>query len=120
MDQQPNDQAPEEIRSELESHHAPLKILLLGAGETGKTTLFKQIGTLYGLNPLLQNGDDVRKVIRKNIIESITILAKHADLLDDTLETKITSQTANAAETDTCLEEIFLQMLETLLEISQA
>jgi GTPase SAR1 family protein len=86
---------PQEIEEQ-----GPVKLLLLGAGETGKSTLFKQIGLLYGLNPVLQNGDDIRKIIRQNIVDAMSVLARHADMLDESFSTRITSEAAKAAKTE--------------------
>jgi len=60
-----------------------IKLLLLGAGESGKSTIFKQITQLYG-----KGYDDSERAqftdrIFKNCIEGLQVLTRNSDLVDD-------------------------------------
>lgn len=54
-----------------------VKLLLLGAGESGKSTIFKQMRILYGTP---RTGDDLRMygvVVRSNVITAMRKLCSH-------------------------------------------
>jgi len=62
------------------------KILMLGSGESGKSTFFKQLGWLYGRNDkdkelTLQDKQEALQPIRQNIIEGIITLLDRSDKL---------------------------------------
>eukprot|EP00475_Leptophrys_vorax_P044254 TRINITY_DN879_c0_g1_i1.p1 TRINITY_DN879_c0_g1~~TRINITY_DN879_c0_g1_i1.p1 ORF type:complete len:360 (+),score=111.42 TRINITY_DN879_c0_g1_i1:199-1278(+) len=57
------------------------KLLLLGAGESGKSTLFKQVISLYGKGFSDDDRKAVRGVIHQNTIGAMKILVKQADIL---------------------------------------
>lgn len=64
------------LGKEKEQEKGKLKILLLGAGESGKSTIFKQFRNLYGTP---RSDDDKKKfgvVIRSNIISAVTKLCE--------------------------------------------
>lgn len=50
------------------------KLLLLGAGESGKSTLFKQVNTLYGTGFTDEDIDSYKTVIYHNIVVAIKAL----------------------------------------------
>lgn len=52
------------------------KLLLLGAGESGKSTLFKQMITIYGKGFDVKERETYRPIIHNNIIVSIKTLAR--------------------------------------------
>jgi len=58
-----------------------LKLLLLGAGESGKSTLFKQSVQLYGKGWDKTSKEPYIDVIRQNILTGINELVKQSDIL---------------------------------------
>jgi GTPase SAR1 family protein len=57
------------------------KLLLLGAGESGKSTLFKQMITIYGKGFSLEDRKEYIHVVFSNIIVSIRTLCEQSDKL---------------------------------------
>ncbi|GAB5367855.1 hypothetical protein AAMO2058_001267600 [Amorphochlora amoebiformis] len=57
------------------------KLLMLGAGESGKTTLFKQLTTVYGTGFTTDERKEYGDIIRMNILESMQNILKHYELL---------------------------------------
>lgn len=56
------------------------KLLLLGAGESGKSTLFKQMNAIYGSNPFPDSErEGFKAIIFQNIIDSMKILISKVD-----------------------------------------
>lgn len=81
-----------------------LKILLLGTGESGKSTIFKQMQILYqgGFNEYIRS--NFRNVVHKNVLESMQQLIKVAEKqFNLKFETKEEKQ---AAEFIMCVENI--------------
>lgn len=60
---------------------ACFKLLLLGAGESGKSTLFKQCIQAYGKGFSDRDRCNYGPVISSNIIESMKVLIKHSHLI---------------------------------------
>jgi len=57
------------------------KLLLLGAGESGKSTLFKQMITIYGKGFSLEDRKEYVHVVFSNIINSVKTLCDQSDKL---------------------------------------
>lgn len=74
-----------------------LKILLLGAGESGKTTLFKQMKLLFGVAKQFtaSEKDSFRKIISKNILEDILRMLEGVERKNLKLESKEAQVAAN-------------------------
>lgn len=98
----------EEIEKLKQLEDDKVKLLLLGAGESGKSTIFKQMKVIYGE----KYTDDERKrnipLITSNIIQSIQQLCEQAVLFN--LEDKIQAKTELAIVselkgTEDCLTE---------------
>jgi len=70
---------------DLAEDNAIKKLLLLGAGESGKSTLFKQMTTMYGRGFTDDDLAQFRKVLHNNVITSIQTLILQSDLLDEEL-----------------------------------
>jgi len=88
----PEDKTSEDINKELDedaaNENAVHKILVLGAGESGKTTLFKQMIQIYG-----QGWDDNKKkafvpIIRGNVLKYIIALTRRLDCPADLIPSK--------------------------------
>jgi len=89
---QPEDKISEDISKGIEDdaelEKAVHKILVLGAGESGKTTLFKQMIQIYG-----QGWDENKKkafvpIIRGNVLKYIVALTRRLDCPPDLIPSK--------------------------------
>uniref|UniRef100_A0A7S2BLN2 Uncharacterized protein n=1 Tax=Florenciella parvula TaxID=236787 RepID=A0A7S2BLN2_9STRA len=58
-----------------------IKLLLLGAGESGKSTIFKQMKVLYGKEPTRAELMEVKPVIHANIINTMKAIISEAPRL---------------------------------------
>jgi len=72
-----------ELVKDFQQSERLIKLLLLGAGESGKSTLFKQITQLYGKGYSDEERASYTDRIFKNCIEGIQTLAKQSDILED-------------------------------------
>lgn len=93
-----NDQIEHEIEGDRQTEENKVKLLLLGAGESGKSTIFKQMRILYG-SP--RDEEDLRMygvVVRSNIVEAIRKLCLLLRDLD--LEQNIDTESIAATTTD--------------------
>lgn len=74
-------QAEREVRKALEAAKADdakkVKLLILGAGESGKSTLFKQMKLLYGAPFTRDEAEYMRDVIHENVLESLQELTSN-------------------------------------------
>ena len=59
------------------------KLLLLGAGESGKSTLFKQMVCIYGVGFSEAARREYRPIIHNNVITSIKTLIEQGELLEE-------------------------------------
>jgi len=57
------------------------KLLLLGAGESGKSTLFKQMRVIYGPGFTEESRKTFRSVVHQNVIRNIKSLLEASDVL---------------------------------------
>lgn len=76
-------------QAEMMSEQAIKKLLLLGAGESGKSTLFKQMITLYGKGYSEEDRKGYVHIVYNNTISAIKILCKYADELAEDLDTRV-------------------------------
>mmetsp|Transcript_3197 Transcript_3197/g.3971 ORF Transcript_3197/g.3971 Transcript_3197/m.3971 type:complete len:246 (+) Transcript_3197:131-868(+) len=72
-----NDKLTEDKRKDARVH----KLLLLGAGESGKSTLFKQLSEIYGNGFKIDDRREFIPVIHSNTIEGMQTLVKASDRL---------------------------------------
>ena len=63
-------------RQDNASERAKVKLLLLGAGESGKSTIFKQMKLLFGDGFTDEERNDHARVIRSNVLSEIAKLCK--------------------------------------------
>eukprot|EP00475_Leptophrys_vorax_P005414 TRINITY_DN13276_c0_g1_i1.p1 TRINITY_DN13276_c0_g1~~TRINITY_DN13276_c0_g1_i1.p1 ORF type:complete len:367 (+),score=82.77 TRINITY_DN13276_c0_g1_i1:108-1208(+) len=71
------------------------KLLLLGAGESGKSTLFKQICSIYGEGFNQKQLNQYIPSIYQNVVSSMRQLVEQSDLLDEKLDTRVRSANAD-------------------------
>lgn len=64
------------IRKDKKTQARQVKILLLGAGESGKSTILKQMRILYSEGFRLDERKEVRQVIFSNMIVAFKIIAE--------------------------------------------
>lgn len=74
------------------------KLLLLGAGESGKSTLFKQMITLYGTGFPVEERARRTDTVHNNTLESIQILLEHSVMLNDEFGCKYSPDLEESAE----------------------
>jgi guanine nucleotide-binding protein subunit alpha len=74
------------------------KLLLLGAGESGKSTLFKQMVALYGKGYSEQERQSYRSVIFQNTISAIKTLLTAIDEIGTEIEAKLEDDNKEAAQ----------------------
>lgn len=63
------------LRSDQRKNQRMVKLLLLGAGESGKSTFLKQMKIIHGLEFDSQQLDEFRSVIYQNLIRGMQVLA---------------------------------------------
>ena len=64
------------IRKDKKTQARQVKILLLGAGESGKSTILKQMRIIYSEGFRMDERKEVRQVIFSNMIVAIKIIAE--------------------------------------------
>jgi len=99
VEQQANKQIEEDLRVAHADETAVHKLLLLGAGESGKSTLFKQMIQIYGKGFNEKDRKSYIPIIYRNVVACIEELVKRSEelpKLDPVLysDCKITSQAA--------------------------
>lgn len=66
-------------KRDFDQESSKIKLLLLGAGESGKSTIFKQMKILYGLGYTQEEKKEHTLVVYANVIHSMKTLLKAAD-----------------------------------------
>jgi len=97
-EQQASRQLEEDLRTTHADDNAIHKLLLLGAGESGKSTLFKQMIQIYGKGFNEKDRKSYVPIIYRNVVACIEELVKRSEELpklnERFSECKITSQAA--------------------------
>lgn len=75
-DQKRNLEIEKMIRKDKKAQARQVKILLLGAGESGKSTILKQMRIIYSEGFRLDERKEVRQVIFSNMIVAFKIIAE--------------------------------------------
>jgi len=81
-----------ELAKQQEADAAKVKLLLLGAGESGKSTIFKQMKILYGRKPSDEEMLEAKPVVHANIVTAMRTLVKEAENLGLTESIKATDE----------------------------
>ncbi|KAI8344294.1 G protein alpha subunit [Chlamydoabsidia padenii] len=94
------------LRTEKNKKQFVAKLLLLGAGETGKSTLLKQIRILYAGGFTAEERQAFREVVVKNLLQSMVTLLEAADAfgLDGQLNNTSVDVNHSANNSDTALD----------------
>lgn len=74
-----------QLASDSERERAAVKLLLLGAGESGKSTIFKQMRILYGRGFSEEERRAYTPVVHSNTLSAARTLLHNAQLLHATL-----------------------------------
>jgi GTPase SAR1 family protein len=85
------------LATAMEEERLKLKVLLLGAGESGKSTVVKQIKLIGNARHLHESEEEKKKhtaALRRNIIEAIQILLQASKILNEPLENTLLQETA--------------------------
>jgi len=69
------------IDKDHEKDKTRIKLLLLGAGESGKSTIFKQMRILYGKGYAVEDRKNFKPVIYSNTVLSMKTLVQQSDEL---------------------------------------
>ena len=69
------------MQAQAQKEQETVKLLILGAGESGKSTLFKQMKVLYGSPPTLAERRAVRGTVHANVIGAMQVLLHQLDQL---------------------------------------
>jgi len=75
-----SNQLEKAISADINADRQVCKLLLLGAGESGKSTLFKQMITIYGKGFTEKERLAYIPIISSNVISSIKTLCKHSEI----------------------------------------
>ena len=81
-----------------DSDEALKKLLLLGAGESGKSTLFKQMISLYGKGYSEQERMTYKSVVFSNTITAMKCLIENCEELSSQIDAKIEEQNVEKAD----------------------
>jgi len=79
-------------QNDLDKDEQIKKLLLLGAGESGKSTLFKQMITLYGRGYTEDDRVTYKSIIEQNTLSAITKLIKYCNILNEEYNTKLNDE----------------------------
>ena len=73
-----NKQIEESARRDAQADSEQVKLLLLGAGESGKSTVFKQMRVLYGQKETAAERMEYRPVIHNNVLTAMKMLLEQS------------------------------------------
>jgi GTPase SAR1 family protein len=79
---QKNKEIETELQKNAESEGSKIKLLLLGAGESGKSTIFKQMKVIYGKTYTEDDRRQFRSIIYSNILSTMKMLCKQLEVMD--------------------------------------
>jgi len=105
------DEINKALQADFMAERKIIKTLLLGTGESGKTTIFKQMVKIHGTGLSREKLDSYHSSLRRNCIESIISLARQSVIFAD--EKK--EECAVLQENQDCVEYV-LKLQESLEE----
>jgi len=83
-------QTDKKLQESFASDRRVRKLLLLGAGESGKSTLFKQMISIYGKGWSDEDRRDYISIIHKNVLAAIQTLCQMSQILEkEGLDTRV-------------------------------
>eukprot|EP00472_Partenskyella_glossopodia_P012046 CAMPEP_0197516912 /NCGR_PEP_ID=MMETSP1318-20131121/1861_1 /TAXON_ID=552666 /ORGANISM="Partenskyella glossopodia, Strain RCC365" /LENGTH=326 /DNA_ID=CAMNT_0043066043 /DNA_START=96 /DNA_END=1076 /DNA_ORIENTATION=+ len=101
------------IEDDRKSSKEIIKILFLGTGESGKSTIFKQIQILAGEDFQDHERENFRTIIRRNMVATMQELV---DACGDRLEEKLRPQAEIVLQADDLMEDVWTRDLSGAVE----
>jgi GTPase SAR1 family protein len=111
-----NKQLQKELNEAHEVERAKIKLLLLGAGESGKSTIFKQMKILYGIPWTEDERADMVPLVHINVIATMQILVEQTEEFElvDQVECKEAFAAFKDVEEDDTLTHDVAKMIKML------
>jgi len=81
-----NDQIESQLKKEKQMQQSEVKMLLLGAGESGKSTILKQMRLIHDGPYSSAECDSFKEIIYSNTVQSMRVILEAMDSLDIPLE----------------------------------
>ena len=118
VDTIPHPQLSRSLTQSCAAESRKIKLLILGAGESGKSTLFKQMKILYGTPFTSEEAIYIKAVIHENVLEAMQTLITNLENFDETRGLEVGCQDAlelvRAAEVDEPIDEELGNALQAL------
>lgn len=86
VQQEAHKEIERQLRVDQEKSMKEIKLLLLGAGECGKSTILKQMSIIHGKGYTGEDKNEFIPIIYANIVQSMAAILKAMDLLEIPLE----------------------------------
>eukprot|EP00286_Rhodomonas_abbreviata_P028177 CAMPEP_0181312150 /NCGR_PEP_ID=MMETSP1101-20121128/13534_1 /TAXON_ID=46948 /ORGANISM="Rhodomonas abbreviata, Strain Caron Lab Isolate" /LENGTH=367 /DNA_ID=CAMNT_0023418963 /DNA_START=216 /DNA_END=1319 /DNA_ORIENTATION=+ len=74
-----NKKIQRDMQNEMKRQEEIIKLLLLGAGESGKSTIFKQMKILYGLPYTQEELTNLVPVVHNNVVQNMLLVLDNVD-----------------------------------------
>lgn len=113
-EQKQSEAIDELVERDHEKDKQRIKLLLLGAGESGKSTIFKQMRILYGKGFAEEDRRNFKPVIFSNTLLSIKALVQQADELGFNVEAATDKDLVAGLADDTALDPKIAASIERL------
>lgn len=97
-----------------------VKVILLGAGDSGKSTVFRQIKSKFGDGFTTEQRKSFKPVIESNILHAMKTLIKYSDILDPQFGTRVSDAALDskafisALDDDAKLDEVSARHVQVL------
>lgn len=113
-EQKISQQIQELVDKDQQTEARKIKLLLLGAGESGKSTVFKQMRILYGTSFTDDDRKNFRPVIFNNVLLSMKTLIQNADELGYHIDASAEKDAIAALADDAVVDEATAAMIAKL------